>query len=279
MRTLIVFLLFSIATYFVKAAPSNTQEVRFIPTESDYFPFLVNGWDPTRPTVTVFKDPYCPYCIKAIPKLPELVGYNVFLFWAPILGQSSLKRVDDIFHCDSPSSNRVLQAVFERKNPFCKMPLNHQLLELNQQVVDNYQINSVPRFYLQGQSISFAMLKQMQKKRPPIYGVNVNWQRFNLMQYSPRQNSHVLSLIVPLARQQDLLSLINKYQPEFLFLAPDLLESYPQFISCMNQPHTCLNQSRSEYTQRIAEFRMLFGDSLPTDKLIIVDHNGRISTI
>jgi thiol-disulfide isomerase/thioredoxin len=279
MRVFKAFIFYFIIALVAHAEPTSSNNVKFIPSELEYYPFLVNGWDPTRPTVTVFKDPYCPYCIKAIPKLAELNGYNVFLFWAPILGPSSLKRVDDIFHCESPASNQVLHAVFERKNPFCKMPLNHQLLNLNQQVVDNYQINSVPRFYLQGQSVSFALLKQMQKERPAINGVKVNWQRFNLMQFSPRQKSNSLGMLIPLNHKQDLESLTTKYKPEFLFLQPELIKDYPQYISCINEPQACLLENSKKYEQRTAEFRMLFGDSLPIDKIILIDHNGQVLVI
>lgn len=279
MRVLTTFLIYLLYALAVEATPAQSTSAKFIPSETEYYPFLLSGWDASRPTVIVFKDPYCPYCIKAIPKLPELNGYNVFLFWAPILGASSLKRVDDIFHCKNPASDQVLRAVYTRKNPQCELPLNHRLLTLNQAVVDNYQINSVPRFYLQGQSVSFAMLKQLQKKRPPINGVKVNWQRFNLMQFATRQNSHVLSLLVPLSHQNDLELLVNKYKPEFLFLEHELLEHKPQYMSCISDPQTCLIQNSKKYSQRIEEFKLLFGDSLPEGKLVIIDHNGQVLTI
>lgn len=251
---------------------------RFIPTEEQYFPFLLNGWDPKRQTVVIFKDPFCPHCIKAIPKLPELRNYNVYLFWAPILGQRSKQRVDDIFTCEAPASAKVLFAVRNRKQPECDNVYANDLRDLNDKMVVNYAVNSVPSFFLQGQRLSFGQLKRMQDKRPAINGVVVNWRRYQRMQYLPRHKSKTLSLIVPLGYEKHLTQWLVKLRPEFVFLSDTSKLNQIGLGNCAVKGE-CNNKDKRDYQKRINEFKLMFNGSVELNKPIIVDNQGNVTVL
>lgn len=251
---------------------------RFIPTEEQYFPFLLNGWDPKRQTVVIFKDPFCPHCIKAIPKLPELRNYNVYLFWAPILGQRSKQRVDDIFTCEAPASAKVLFAVRNRKQPECDNAYANDLRDLNDKMVVNYAVNSVPSFFLQGQRLSFGQLKRMQDKRPAINGVVVNWRRYQRMQYLPRHKSKTLSLIVPQGYEKHLTQWLVKLRPEFVFLSDTSKLNQIGLGNCTVKGE-CDNKDKRDYQKRINEFKLMFNGSVELNKPIIVDNQGNVTVL
>ena len=268
-------ILFRVALLLFTLVSFNSFAQRFIPTEEQYFPFLLNGWDAKRQTVVIFKDPFCPHCIKAIPKLAELRNYNVFLFWAPILGSSSKKRVDDIFRCKAPASAKVLLAVRNRKNPDCNMAYASDLRDLNDKVVENYSINAVPSFFLQGQRMSFGQLKRMQNKRSAINGVVVNWRRFSMMQYLPRHKSKTLSLLIPSGYGQEVPDWLVKFRPEFVFMSdPSLLNQ----IGLGNCPKkgACTDSEKETYLHKINEFKLMFEGSVELNKPLIVDNQGNI---
>jgi glutaredoxin len=248
---------------------------RFIPTEEQYFPFLLNGWDPKRQTVVIFKDPYCPHCIKAIPKLPELRNYNVYLFWAPILCERSKKRVDDIFRCTAPASAKVLYAVRNRANPECNNAYANDLRDLNDKMVNNYSINSVPSFFLQGQRLSFGQLKRMQDKRPAINGVVVNWRRYQMMQYLPRHQSKSLSLMVPKGYEKGVADWLVKLRPEFVFMSDSDSLDMVGLGNCKISGQ-CSEDDKKGYQRRINEFKLMFGNSVELSKPVIVDSQGNV---
>lgn len=248
---------------------------RFIPTEEQYFPFLLNGWDPKRQTVVIFKDPYCPHCIKAIPKLPELRNYNVYLFWAPILGERSKKRVDDIFRCTAPASAKVLYAVRNRASPECNNAYANDLRDLNDKMVNNYSVNSVPSFFLQGQRLSFGQLKRMQDKRPAINGVVVNWRRYQKMQYLPRHKSKTLSLMVPNGYEKGVADWLVKLRPEFVFISDSTALDQVGLGNCKIKGQ-CSEADKKVYQNRINEFKLMFGDSVEMSKPVVVDSQGNV---
>jgi glutaredoxin len=271
------FLLFVLLTICSFCNVQTASSVSFIPTESEYFPFLVNGWDAKRKSVLVFKDPFCPYCIRAIPKLEKLNNYNVFVFWAPILGENSVKRVDDIFQCSSPVSKKVFSAMLVRKSPNCDKPINEKLKKLNQFVVDNYDINAVPSVFMQGKQVSLAQLIKESTKRPAINGVQVNWKRFKLMQQHSNEEAKILALLIPDNHQEELSVAIDFYKPEFVFLANEMIEKSPSFLKCKSNNLLCLKYQSDQYQIKYQEFTLLFGSSIKTDKLVLIDRRGNVS--
>jgi thiol-disulfide isomerase/thioredoxin len=260
---------------FCNIHPANS--VSFIPTESEYFPFLVNGWDAKRKNVLVFKDPYCPYCIKAIPKLEKLNSFNVFVFWAPILGEHSVKRVDDIFQCSTPVSKKVFSAMMVRKSPNCDKPINEKLKKLNDFVVDNYDINAVPSVFMQGKQVSLAQLIKESNKRPKINDVQVNWNRFKLMQQYSSEEAKTLALLIPDTHEEKLSVVIEFYKPEFVFLAKGVIQKSPSFLKCKSDNLLCMKYKSEQYQIKYEEFTLLFGSSLKADELVLIDRRGNIS--
>jgi hypothetical protein len=264
-----------VAAFVCYVLSASVTAQRFIPTEEQYFPFLLNGWDPKRQTVVIFKDPFCPHCIKAIPRLPELRNYNVYLFWAPILGERSKKRVDDIFHCAAPASAKVLYAVRNRANPDCDNAYENNLRDLNDKMVNNYSINSVPSFFLQGQRLSFGQLKRMQDKRPAINGVVVNWRRYQRMQYLPRHKSKTLSLMVPEGFEKNVPDWLVKLRPEFVFMSDSNLLDQVGLGNCKIIGQ-CSEADKKGYQHRINEFKLMFSDSVELSKPVVVDAQGNV---
>ena len=271
------FITFLLLLIFSLCNVQRAISVSFIPTESEYFPFLLNGWDAKRKNVLVFKDPYCPYCIRAIPKLDKITNFNVFVFWAPILGERSVKRVDEIFKCNSPVSKKVLSSMLVRKSPDCHAPINKKLKKLNQFVVDNYDINAVPSVFMQGKQVSLAQLIKDSTKRPTINGVKVNWKRFKLMQQNNNETAKTLVLLIPDSHQEKASVAIDFYKPEFVFLASDMIEKSPEFLKCKLDNILCLKYQSEQYKAKYQEFTLLFGSSLNADKLVLIDRNGKVS--
>jgi glutaredoxin len=271
-RTLAI-LLFLVSFLVTQPAVSAS----FVPTESEYFPFLINGWDVKRKSVLIFKDPYCPYCIRAIPKIEKITNYNVFIFWAPILGERSIKRVDDIFQCNTPVSKKIFASMLVRKSPNCQNPVNEKLKELNQFVVDNYDINAVPSVFMQGKQVSLAQLIKESTKRPAINGVQVNWKRFKLMQQNSNEEAKTLALLIPDTHQEKPSVVIDFYKPEFVFLASEMIEKSPEFLKCKTDNQLCLSYQSDKYQAKYQEFTLLFGSSIKAENLVLIDRNGKVS--
>lgn len=268
---------FIVSTVVSLTVVKPVLSVSFIPTETEYFPFLINGWDAKRKSVLIFKDPYCPYCIKAIPEIEKLTSYNVFIFWAPILGERSEKRVDDIFQCNSPVSQKIFSSMSVRKSPNCRNPINEKLKSLNQFVVDNYNINAVPSVFMQGKQVSLAQLIKEPNRKPAINGVKVNWKRFQLMQQNSDVEAKTLVLLIPNSHQEKLSKVINQYKPEFVFLAGKVLEKSPGFLKCKSNNQLCLAYQSDQYQAKYQEFTMLFGSTIKPDKLVLIDKQGNVS--
>lgn len=159
-----------------------------------YRDFLVNPWDPGKPSLIALKDPRCPYCIKALEKRERLDNYNVFLFWAPILGPNSVNQVDRFFHCNTPVEAEVLDAVIARKYPLCAGSHDDDLQALNDQVIAAFNPNSVPQYWYGGQRVALSQLNlalpkyqrlQLLAQTSPL---KIQWER-----YSPHSISQPVS--------------------------------------------------------------------------------------
>lgn len=257
---------------------SAASEAKLIPNEAEYSAFLLNGWRAERPNVLVFKDPFCPYCIKAIPKLKQLTGYNVYVFWAPILANRSQNRVDEIFNCERFASQIVLSAVQQRQSPECIKPqpaLKQFQRQLNDKIVSNYKINAVPGFYIQGKNVSLNTLLSMQNKRPMINGVNIRWEKFKLMKQANFYDAKNLVMFIPSAKAQAISQLINQYQPEYLFLDNQLIEQNEDLLPCSAEDEDCLTVKKAEYKNKSAEFKLLMGHSILSDQAAIFNMSGK----
>ncbi len=144
-----------------------TANTLIIPTPEKYQDFLIHEWQPTAPNVIVFKDPNCGYCIRALKNLEQYKNYNVFMFWSPILGESSTQKVNDILKCDNPISYQVFNAVINRSALECQTAIDlkkqQRLRLLNNEIVANYNPQSVPSYYFGGQKVYLNSLNRFRQ--------------------------------------------------------------------------------------------------------------------
>lgn len=173
---------------------------------ADHFPFVYSDWRGDRPSVVLFMDPLCPYCKKLIPKLHRITDYNLYIFWAPIFGERSEQAMSAIFRCETPSNeSHVTQYLgakgAQRGFDVCEGKYNQRLRDINDQMVDSYEVKSVPSFYVQGVRTSFAQVSRL-KIEPPkrLNGVVINWNRYqSLKNGNSSSANHGLALIIPKA--------------------------------------------------------------------------------
>ncbi|WP_216595983.1 thioredoxin fold domain-containing protein [Catenovulum maritimum] len=276
--TLVGLFMFCLSKTF--AVPSQTLTVKPIPDSIEQQAFLLNGWRADRPNLLIFKDPFCPYCIKAIPRLDKLVGYNIYLFWAPILGNASKQRTYEFFHCERPVSEAILTSVAQRKKPECDGELQQDLVNQNNYYVSMYQINSVPSFYLQGQPVSLArLLKYQQSKSVSVMGVKPDWQRFVKLQQLPAWQAQSLLLLVAKQDVKQAGELVAKYQPEYLVTEIEVLQQHPELLGCKDNTGKCFNQKIKSYQQQKELFMLMFGDKLNFKQSLVFEHTGNFFSL
>lgn len=176
---------------YAAAAPDGERGGVALDVER-YRPFLLGEWRDGLPVVVVMMDPNCGYCTRSVRKLDTLVGYNTFLFWAPILGLDSRNRVEQFFRCSNPVGSEVRQAVAAHKRPQCRGEVS-PLLSLNREVVELFKPWAVPSYYLDGNRTSLARLRVPGSRATadssfgfaasPIGRVVVDWERYNEFRY------------------------------------------------------------------------------------------------
>ncbi|WP_035014576.1 thioredoxin fold domain-containing protein [Catenovulum agarivorans] len=255
--------------------PARAQQVMPIPDPIADQAFLLNGWRADRPNLLVFKDPFCPYCIKVIPKLDKLVGYNIYLFWAPILGSASKQRSSEFFQCQRPVSEAILAAVEQRQKPQCNGALRSDLMAQNTQYVDAYQINSVPSFYLQGQKVALAqLLKYQQSTAASVFGVKPDWQRFTQLQQLPAWQAKNLILLIAEQDAGKTTELLKRYQPEYVIADTSVLVKNPQLLGCRQSTDECFQQKIQQYQTQQQLFMLMFADSLHLSRSSVIERNG-----
>ena len=178
-------LLFIAGLLFFPYQTLQAQLPKLIPSQDKHAPFLVGSWKPSKKTLVVFKDPYCEHCLAELPFLKKLTDYNVFLFWAPILGQASVRKVDEMMRCSWPLEEDLLQKIRKGESTGCNGPIDKSIVQLNQNMIKAYNPQVVPLYYLHGRSISskslfagirkktFLQVAESSKLRP-------DWSRYQL---------------------------------------------------------------------------------------------------
>jgi hypothetical protein len=147
--------------------------------------FLLNEWQANKPSLIAFTDPRCPYCIKALEKQRRLANYNVYLFWAPILGEASKQSVERFFFCDSPTSKDVIESVINRRQPNCEGNEDRTLRTLNDSMVQQYSPKSVPQYWYAGRRVALSQLNLALSNKQVIQSIaqssllKVQWERYN----------------------------------------------------------------------------------------------------
>jgi hypothetical protein len=159
--------------------------------------FLLRPYQPAAPSVVVFKDPFCGYCIKAMANSAQLAAYNVYVFWYPIFGTSSEERVQQFFRCQNPTGPLVQKAMLARQAPACDGDLQQQLVQVNQQMVDAYLPDAVPAYYLSGQRTYAAELVALVQQKQPVAQVKIQWQRYQSNLVTPVTMGDDVAVFLP----------------------------------------------------------------------------------
>jgi len=189
-RLLAILWLFALAmTGQVKAASDNNDkhvhhnDPLIIPNEQQYADFLLEPYKPGKPSIVAFKDPHCGYCIKALKRLDRLSEYNVYMFWAGILGKRSEQTVEQILACAAPISSEVFESVV-RRSPVIVCQSGdkarvEQLAELNNKMVQNYHPHSVPSYFFGGRKVYVSQLEKFKRSmQMNVTPIQLQWQRY-----------------------------------------------------------------------------------------------------
>lgn len=203
----------------------NQSPAVSIPDPKTHASFLYGEWQPDRPNVVLFIDPLCPYCKKIIPKLERITAYNLFVFWSPIFGGRSETEIRRFFHCAKPTGKNELALAFSNTNPAdpdCSGSYNTALRQINDDLLATYPVQGVPAFFLQGTSVGFASIAEVEQPNPKmVQGVRLNWQRYEAACLKSGKVAQHQALLVPKAHMKNAPSLINQYKPAYVFLAGD----------------------------------------------------------
>jgi len=174
-----------------------------IPDPDSHRQFLLHEWREGLPSLVVFKDPYCPYCVRAMEGRARLDNYNVFIFWAPILGDRSIDRVETFFTCNSPVDENVIKAVLTRKKPQCSGPSDEKARALNEAFVRAYAPTSVPQYWFGGRRVDPSQLNLSSidvdpKNMAAKSTVKLKWQRYQDKLFSDAQSERLnMALVMP----------------------------------------------------------------------------------
>lgn len=174
-------------TFSAQAQILSNKSLQIKPTPSPdvHGEFLLQEWDANKPILVSFKDPRCPYCVKAFKNKEVLDNYNVFVFWSPILGATSQRQVDTFFKCEHPMGENVINSVIARKQISCDKEYNHELRTLNDEMVKVYDPRSVPQYWYGNELTWISRLKlattneQRLKALAQRSTMRVPWDRYN----------------------------------------------------------------------------------------------------
>jgi len=250
----------------VYAAPAVS---RIIPDPGQYAPFLLQPWQPGKPSVIALKDPFCPYCISALKKYTQLKNYNVYVFWAPILSERSALRSKEFFTCPAPASPEVIDAVVNVRAPRCHGPLKQDLMALNQTIIDNYRPNSVPQYWMGGRQIALSSLK-LEKVVVDADSIaystslKIPWSRYQSLALNrPMEQRYHLAILLPAGYPVDaqMLNKIKDNQRFNWYLGSDKVTEntlHDGFL-CRYSKELCSDSSIEKYRYANKELRLLSG--------------------
>lgn len=259
------------------AAPAEPLPV---PGPEQYANFLMEPWKPDAPSLLVFKDPFCPYCISAFEKRERLSRYNVYVFWFPIFGERSDRRVEEIFRCNSPLSRQVIDAVIARAAPGCTGEEKRHLRELNDAMVLAYQPDAVPSYYMGGRRLSLAELDQMAQVVTRLSGtVVLDWRRYAGHRLALDNHEVAKVAVVVPERFDDWDALLGKLRQHsefqwYVFIQHGSPESYRRL--CQQLQSGCEAGKLERLEQTAAEVDLLFGLELLEEPRYVL--NGKLLT-
>jgi hypothetical protein len=270
-----------VVTQAAVAGPDDSSQIAVeIPAISTHEPFLYSDWQGDRANLLVFIDPLCPYCKKAIPKFDGITDYNVFVFWSPIFGDRSERAIEPLFTCVKPSSDALLHSllngtrdqVLERDCAGGEYDQN--LREVNNRMVDSYQINSVPSFYLQGTRTSISRVYNPNgASGQAVNGVALKWARYENSKVIDNTITNYLAVILPSRFTQNQSELVSTYRPAYIFSDENWSEICKTInvVGCSGQPQTV---NRKSYRELMA----LLGLESQEDYAYLIANDGSVRT-
>lgn len=248
-----------------------------VPTIESHKKFLVGDWKPNAPSVVMFTDPFCPYCLKALEKKHELNGVNLFMFWYPIFGEKSDIRVAEFFRCASPTSSTVLEAVLQRKSPGCAEQPDAGLEAINKQMYEAYTPPGVPAYYLGGQKASFTEVKSIQPDGGLGLGVNLEWERYADNQLLNDSSAHKRAAIyigenLSASKLKKLIKNLQTHKEYQWYVFPTKHTQLNRAI-CSQFQQPC-DGKKAKLLQASQEIELLYGFNLRSNSQVIID--GRL---
>jgi len=202
-------------------AMGNVKAENFIiPTQEKYSEFLIEPWKPNAANVLVFKDPNCGYCIKALKRLDKYKNYNVYMFWAPILGSSSKRQVEAIFDCEKPSGDEVILSVINREKIKCTKAEkgNNKLKALNNEIVENYNPQSVPSYYFGGQKVRLSTLNRFKViNKTETQSIKLDWKRYQKLKLDQNGHQGLANAIIFVSDKKNTTPLQDKLKSDYRY--------------------------------------------------------------
>lgn len=243
----------SVIIFILFCVPVSSTEV-IVPDKDIHRAFLLEEWDPKKPVLVTLKDPRCGSCIRALKNRKRLENYNVFMFWAPILGEASILDVERYFHCKSPVSSQVLDAVIQRKFLQCNGNKKNDLVKLNNQLVRSYSPNYVPQYWYAGLRVNpnqlNLTLSYVQKIKAIVDGslLKIPWDRYQSNAVTSNQQALNIGLVVP----------TNLKVSEELYSELSQDKKLNWFVFDNSSPHTKGNMEFRILTGLLAPAKMTF---------------------
>lgn len=251
-----------------------------VPTVESHKEFLVGEWKPNSPSVVLFTDPFCPYCLKALEKKHELDNVNLFMFWYPIFGEKSDSRVAEFFRCNSPVGSNVIESVLQRKSPDCTRKLDTKLESKNKQMYEAYNPPGVPAFYLGGQKVSFAEVKSIQVEERLSSGVNLEWERYSVNQIlnnsaTGTRVAFYLSSTLSERKVREIAEILKSNEEYRWYLFPSKANQLSKRV-CSILQLSCIDD-RDKLLQSGQEIALLYGLDHESNSQVIID--GRLTSV
>ncbi len=246
---------------------ATEQNSRFIPKSNESF--LLGEYKPQAPALIMLSDPFCSYCIRAFKKRAQLENYNLYVYWAPILSEDSVRRVTAFFRCETPIDQQVLNALLDYDVPLCIGEVKRALKEENDVVVAHLDPKTVPQYWLNGRQVRWAQLNLVKsvataRALANEQEISVDWTRYRLFAVNKSEAyRQTIAIVLPEGRSAGARLLKSLYKSTrynwYLISSAKDARELAQ-LRCSAQAHDCGSVSRvTQYAELKMEFQLLIG--------------------
>lgn len=249
------------------------------PTFQTHERFVYGDWQASRPSVVVFVDPHCSYCLRDLPRLKEIKDYNVFFFWSPILGDRSKQKVTEIFKCGDPISDQIFTLVEQRQDIECSGDIDTAFKALNDEMVEQYDVDAVPAFYLLGRRVSLSYLMQPRSQISVINGVRVDWSRYRALQAADFGLASSFALVLPINEQLIYGEIIEKYRPGLVLPLASLQDGWHAEHCRASVKEFCSEEFVAAHKRQLQELVLLLGVEKTLKAPRIIFFNNEITDL